>query len=195
MIDMEMRAWARRNGKAPRTLRRPAAGPGAGDGRAVVLATLRSAPFDAVAAELAVDLALDGVRPLVVVNVVEMPVGRRPHPDLGDPPDVAAALAAPGDRARAAGATVTVLRVRSLRPLAALIGLIGDLAPAAVVFGADPERLSRARPLSRRVHRRAAGVIAARTSCLLWVPDPQPAAATAPPPVRGGRWRPLIGRR
>jgi hypothetical protein len=212
MVDMEMRAWARCNGRAPRTLRRPAAatarstehepaavedaisGDAAGDARAVVLATLRSALFDAGAADLAVDLALERGTTLVVVNVVELPPGGGRGPDLGDPPDLAAALRAPAERARTAGAAVSELRVRSARPLATLVRIIAALRPAIVVFGAVPERRARPRRLSPRAHRRAARALEARTTCLLWCPESHgPAAPTAPPPVPAGGRRPLDG--
>jgi nucleotide-binding universal stress UspA family protein len=153
--------------------------------RSIVLATLRSTPFDAQSAELAVDLALETAAPLVVVNVVDMPVGRCPGRDLGDPPAVAASLGAPADRAAALGVAVTVLRVRSVRPVATLVDLVRELAPGAVVFGPDPARLSRLRHLSPRQYRRAARMLAARTTCLLWRPElGQRDAPTAPPSAR-----------
>jgi len=210
MVDMEMRAWARLMGRPLRTLHsvgpavarpapdRPARveSPTAGGAGAVVLATLRSAPLQVGAVDFAVDLALEGARRLVLVNVVEIPLGRGAHGDLGDPPAVAAAIHAHAERARAAGAAVAELRVRSPRPLAALVQTIAALAPGIVVLGADPDRLSRLRGLSPRGYRRAARALEARTTCLLWLPDRDRLARTAARVTgAGGHAGPRTGRR
>src|SRR4051794_32940314 len=64
-------------------------------GSAVMLATLASTPFHARAAELAVELAVESAATLMVVNVIDLPVGRMPLRDLGDPAAVARSLRAP----------------------------------------------------------------------------------------------------
>lgn len=193
MIDSEMRAWARwtgtaRAGLAPERERRaPETGAGGGGGGGgIVLATLHSTPFQAQAADLAVDLALESASRLVVVNAVEMPLGRGPRRDLGDPHAVAAALEAPVLAAESMGTHATALRVRSLRPLATLLDVVVELRPAVVVFGPDPARLSRLRHISPAAYRRAARALERRTECLLWRPMPDLLAGPSPE----GRARP-----
>jgi nucleotide-binding universal stress UspA family protein len=149
----------------------------------VVLATLRSAPIAPAAADLAVDLAREIEAPLVVVDVVDAPPGRsrRAHP--GSPAHVAAALRAPAERAAAEGTAARVLHVGATRPVDALVALVDETAPAIVVLGPDPDRLSR-RGLSRRAYRRAVAALDTRTSCLLWRVTPEPSAASAARRVR-----------
>ncbi|MEA2320905.1 MAG: hypothetical protein QOD81_755 [Solirubrobacteraceae bacterium] len=160
----------------------PAVGPLAGPRRApgpVMLATLQGAGLHPDAARLAVAVAAESGRRLIVVHVVDhppsAPPGRRYDP--GPAPAVAASLQAPVDLAIAAGAAVTHGRVRSLRPLATLVDLVTEHDPDLVVFGADPDGLSWLRAVSRRRHRHAVHVLRRRTSCLLWQPgDGRPGA-------------------
>lgn len=189
------------SGRWPAVVRMvPATGGGRGDGhgdgrhraRPVMLMTLQSTPFAPDAAALAIDLAIENAAALIVVNVVDCPVARGPRADLGDPPAVAEALRAPAARAAERGVVVRALRVRSQRPLATLVDLVGEHAPGVVVFGPDPARLSRLRHASPRRYRRAMRALEARTTCLLWRPDgeppaPRPAAARvdARAPARG----------
>src|SRR4051812_38218337 len=83
-----------------------------GAGASVVLATLASTPFDAGAIRLAVEASVENAARLIVVNVVDCSVGGRgPRTDIGDPPDVAAALRSVVEQATAAGVSVTSIRV------------------------------------------------------------------------------------
>jgi len=144
-----------------------------------MLATLRSTPFAPAAADLAVELAVETAAALVVVDVVDAPAGRARRIDPGPAPPAAAALRRPAERAAAAGLPATMLRVRAPRPIAALVELVGETAPAIVLLGSDPARLSRLRHLSPRAYRRAARVLEQRTSCLLWRADGEPRACDA----------------
>jgi nucleotide-binding universal stress UspA family protein len=136
--------------------------------RAVILTTL-GVPFDPEASRLAVDAAVESGRPLVVANVVELPplgmsVNMR-YDQLDDPPELAAALRAPAELARALGVQVERLRVRSLRPVEALLELVEERRPAVLVFGPDRSKLR------RRRYRRAARAVRERVTCLVWLPE------------------------
>ena len=139
----------------------------AGAGRPVLLATLRVA-FDPVACELAVDAAVESGHPLIVAVVVELP----PLPlsvllgyDQIDSPEDETAFAAPALLAASLGVPVERLRVRSPRPLTALVELAGEREPGLLVFG--PDRLR----LSRRSYRKAVRVLRERAPCLVWTAD------------------------
>jgi hypothetical protein len=140
--------------------------PASGPGRPVVLATL-GVPFAAPAIDVALGAALESGRTLIVANVVELPplgmsVNMR-YDQLDDPPDLAAALAAPTTSALALGVRVERLRVRSMRPVRALVELVESLDAGLLVFGPDPARLR------RRTLRRAAARLRNDVPCLLWV--------------------------
>lgn len=134
----------------------------------VLLATL-GVPLDQDAVRFAVAAAVESGRPLVVANVVELP----PLPlsvilgydQLEDTPETAETLAASAELARSLGVRVERLRVRSPRPVAALLEIAGELRPGLLVFGSDSERLS------RRVRRKAARAITDKVSCLVWLAD------------------------
>jgi nucleotide-binding universal stress UspA family protein len=135
--------------------------------RPVLLATLRVA-FDPVACELAVDAAVESGHPLIVAVVVELP----PLPmsvmlgyDQIDSPEQEAAFAAPAALAASLGVAVERLRVRSPRPLTALIELAAEREPGLLVFG--PDR----RLLKGRVYRKAERALRERAPCLVWTPD------------------------
>jgi hypothetical protein len=139
----------------PRTMARP-----------VLLATL-GVPFEPAAAQLAVDAAVEAGQRLVVANIVELP----PLPlsvvlgyDQIDEPGVAEALQAPAELARALGVDVERLRVRSPRPIAALLELVADLEPGLLVFGPDRARLR------RRRYAKATKAIRESCTCLFWLP-------------------------
>ena len=139
----------------------------AGGRRPVLLATLRVA-FDPVACELAVDAAVESGHPLIVAVVVELP----PLPlsvllgyDQIDSPEDETAFAAPALLAASLGVPVERLRVRSPRPLTALVELAGEREPGLLVFGPDRSKI---RP---RVFRRVAKKIRARAACLVWLAD------------------------
>jgi hypothetical protein len=60
------------------------------------------------------------------------------------------------------------LRVRSPRPVEALIELVADLHPGMVVFGPDRVAMKGGR------YRRAARALRERASCLVWFPADAP---------------------
>jgi nucleotide-binding universal stress UspA family protein len=133
----------------------------------VLLATL-GVPFAAAAVEQAIAAALESGRPLLVVNVVELPplgmcVNMRYQ--LDDPPELATALAEPAVLARSLGIEVERLRVRSMRPLDALFEVVAEHVPGFLVFGPDRTRLSGGR------FRKAARAIERRAPCLIWLTD------------------------
>jgi nucleotide-binding universal stress UspA family protein len=131
----------------------------------VLLATL-DAPFEPAAAEVAVDAAVESGRRLIVANVVQLP----PLPlsvmlgyDQIDSPADAESFRAPAELAHAFGVEVERLRVRSPRPLTALLELVAEREPSLLVFGPDPARIS------ARRYRKAAKAIRARVTCLVWL--------------------------
>jgi len=137
-----------------------------GAGRPILLATL-DVPFDPDAARIAVDAAVESGCPLVVANVVELPplaMSVRMGYDQLDLPANEEALRAPADLARSLGVAVERVRVRSMRPVAALLELVAERTPALVVFGPDESRLG-----SRR-YRRAARRLRDTAPCLVWIP-------------------------
>jgi hypothetical protein len=135
--------------------------------RPVLLATLRVV-FDPVACEFAVDSAVESGQPLIVAVVVEVP----PLPlsvmlgyDQIDSPEEAAAFAAPGVLAASLGVEVERLRVRSPRPLTALLELTAERRPGLLVFGPDRTQLR------RRLYRKATRELRERAPCLVWTAD------------------------
>jgi hypothetical protein len=134
----------------------------------VLLATL-GVPFDPAASAFAVDAAVEAGQPLVVANVVQLPpLGMSVamgYDQLPDPPEEAEALRAPAELAHSLGAEVERLRVRSPRPVEALLQLVGERAPGLLVFGPDRTRIR------GRVYRKAARVLRERVSCLVWLAE------------------------
>ena len=133
----------------------------------MLLVTL-GVPLAAIASTFAVDAAVEAGEPLVVANVVELPPlamsVRLGYDQLEDEPELAAALRAPAELARSLGVRVERLRVRSPRPVAALLELVAERRPALLVFGPDRTKL---RP---RVYRKAAKAVSERAGCLVWMP-------------------------
>ena len=136
--------------------------------RPVLLATL-GVPFDPEASAFAVDAAVEAGEPLVVANVVQLPpLGMSVamgYDQLPDRPEEAEALRAPAELARSLGAEVERLRVRSPRPVEALLQLVGERGPGLLVFGPDRTRIR------RRVYRKATRALRERSSCLVWLAD------------------------
>jgi hypothetical protein len=133
-----------------------------------LLATL-GVPFDPEASAFAVDAAVEAGEPLVVANVVQLPpLGMSVamgYDQLPDRPEEAEALRAPAELARSLGAEVERLRVRSPRPVEALLQLVGERGPGLLVFGPDRTRIR------RRVYRKATRALRERSSCLVWLAD------------------------
>ena len=135
--------------------------------RPVLLATF-DVPFDPGAATIAVDSAVESGQALIVANLVQLP----PLPmsvvlgydQLDYTPEMDASLRAPAELAKSLGVNVERLRVRSLRPVEALLQVMRERDPGLLVFGPDRARLS------RRVYGRAVRAVRERASCLLWLP-------------------------
>ena len=133
--------------------------------RPIVLATL-AVPFDPDAARVAVQAALEGGVKLIVVDAVEMPLWvmsmttRRAELELDDD---RAAVRRMVEQIAALDIEVEHLRVRSPRPVEALLEVVSECDAGLLVLGADPNRI---RP---RLFRRAVKRIRRRASCLLWI--------------------------
>jgi hypothetical protein len=136
-------------------------------GRPILLATLE-APFDEAAAAFAVDAAVECGQPLIVADIVEIPLGplclNMGYGTLDVAGDGGAGFAAPAELAHALGVEVERLRVRSPRPIAALLELVAEREPGLLVFGPDRSKLG------RRRYRKAARAIRDRAACLVYVP-------------------------
>ena len=136
--------------------------------RPVLLATL-GVPFDPAASAFAVDAAVESGQPLIVVNAVELPpLGMSVtmgYDQLDDAPETAQALRAPGELAHSLGVRVERLRVKSPRPVIALLELVAELSPGLLVFG--PDRFH----LSNRRYRKAARAVRERAGCLVWLAE------------------------
>jgi nucleotide-binding universal stress UspA family protein len=137
--------------------------------RPVLLATL-GVPFDPDAARVAVDVSVESGQPLIVANVVELPPlpmsVRMGYDQLEDRPELASALLAPAELARSLGVRVERLRVRSPRPITALLQLTAERRPGLLVFGPDPKQLR------RRAYRKAARSVREGAACLVWLAQP-----------------------
>lgn len=135
-------------------------------GRPVLLATLE-APLTEEASAIAVDAAVESGQPLLVVNAVEAslaPCSLMLGYDTIVPPDVEESLRAPADLAHSLGVAVERLRLRSPRPVDALLELVAERSPGLLVVGPDPARI-RTRTLRKAVRR-----IRSEADCLVWVP-------------------------
>jgi nucleotide-binding universal stress UspA family protein len=142
----------------------PARGGGVDRGP-VMLATF-AVPFDGDAARVAVQAAMETSVKLLVVDVVEQPFW--PLATMFGH----AALELDEDRQRirdlaaqvsALGLEVEHLRVRSPRPVDALLEVAGERRAALLVLGPDPTRLK------PRIFERFARRIRRRASCLIWI--------------------------
>ena len=139
--------------------------------RPVLLATL-GVPFDPAACELAVDSAVEAGQPLLVVVLAQLaplPLSVLLGYDQVDSPEDEEAFRAPAARAASLGVAVERLRVRSPRPVDALLQVIGEREPGLVVFGPDRSRVS------RRRYRKAARALTERAPCLVWISGAGPA--------------------
>ncbi len=135
----------------------------------MLLATL-GVPFDPEATAFAVDTAVESGAPLIVANVTALeplPLSVRLGYDALEEftPEVSGSVRAPADLARSLGIQVERLRVRSPRPVKALIQLVAERLPGILVFGPDRSRLPRHR------YRYAVRTIRASTDCLVWIPE------------------------
>lgn len=141
----------------------------AGGARPVLLATL-GVPFDEAAVAVAVDGAVETGQPLIIVNVTRLEplalsllMGYDALEEFT--PEVSASTRRPAEIAAGFGLEVERLRVRSPRPIVALLELVRERGPGLLVFGPDPRRIS------RRRFQKAAWALRANANCLVWVPD------------------------
>jgi nucleotide-binding universal stress UspA family protein len=138
-------------------------------GRPILLATL-GAPFDEGAVAVAVDAAVESGETLIVANITRLePLGLSVimgYDALEElTPDVSRSVRRPARLAAEFGLRVERLRVRSPRPVTALLELVGERQPGLVVFGPDRRRLS------RRLYRKASVGLREGAGCLLWFPS------------------------
>jgi Universal stress protein family len=135
--------------------------------RPVLLGTL-SVRVDPTAERMAIDTALEVGTKLILANMVMLPpypLTVRLAPEYVTLPheEDLDAVRATAARAAALGIATELLRVRSPRPLTALIELAHDREVGLLVFGPDLSRIS------RRRFRRAAKVVRRDAPCLVWV--------------------------
>jgi nucleotide-binding universal stress UspA family protein len=142
--------------------------PGDARGRPVMLATL-DVPFDAQAVVFAVDSAVELGQRLIVANFVEqepLPLSTMMgYDDLPYTPEMAESLAAPVRLALSLGVTVSRLRVKSFRPVQAMVEVVAEENAGLLVFGPDRNRIRRLR------YRRATRAICAKVTALIWLAD------------------------
>jgi nucleotide-binding universal stress UspA family protein len=136
-------------------------------GSPVMLATL-GVPFEEEAATFAVDTAVESGEPLIVANITRLePLSlsvRLGYDALEEfTPEVSESVRRPVELAASLGIAVERLRVRSPRPITALLQLAAERRPGLLVFGPEKARLS------RRVYERAVAALQERASCLVWV--------------------------
>lgn len=139
---------------------------GAG-GRPILLATL-GAPFGEDAIVFAVDSAVEASQPLIVANITALePLGLSVilgYDALEEfTPEVSESVRRPAELARSLGVAVERLRIRSPRPIKALLQLAAERRPGVLVFGADRDRLA------PRTYRRAVEALRESAECLVWV--------------------------
>jgi nucleotide-binding universal stress UspA family protein len=142
------------------------AGPDGARGRPVMLATL-DVPFDSDAVVFAVDSAVELGQRLIVANFVEqepLPLSTMMgYDDLPYPPEMAASLAEPVRLALSLGVNVSRLRVKSFRPIQAIVEVVAEENAGLLVFGPDRSRVRRLR------YQRAARAIRSRVTALIWL--------------------------
>jgi nucleotide-binding universal stress UspA family protein len=133
--------------------------------RPVLLATL-AVPFEPESARVAIQAAMEGEVKLIVVDAVEMPflpqcwVTRRADLELDDDRAQIRRLV---EQVCGLGIEVEHLRVRSPRPVDAVLEVAGERNAALLVLGPDRSRLK------PRFFRRAVRKVRRRAPCLLWV--------------------------
>ena len=141
-------------------------GPDGAQGRPVMLATL-DVPFDSDAVVFAVDSAVELGQRLIVANFVEqepLPLSAMMgYDDLPYTPEMAASLAEPVRLALSLGVNVSRLRVKSFRPIQAIVEVVAEENAGLLVFGPDRSRIRRLR------YWRAARAIRARVTALIWM--------------------------
>lgn len=148
--------------------RRPAVSERArASGRPVLLATL-GAPFDEAAATFAVDSAVESGSPLIVANVTQIEpltlsvtLGYDALEEFT--PEVSESVRRPAELADSLGVPVERLRIRSPRPVRALLELVRERRAGLLVFGPDRGAIK------ARVYEKAVRAIKEGADCLVWV--------------------------
>ena len=139
--------------------------------RPVLLATLQ-VRVDPSAERMAIDSALEAGVPLLIVNLIRLPpyattmilMGPE-HTTLPHEEDLDA-VRATANRAAELGVKTELLRVRTTRPVQALMEVASERDAGLIVFGPHLGRVGRVR------FRRAARRIRRDASCLVWIaPD------------------------
>jgi nucleotide-binding universal stress UspA family protein len=140
-----------------------------GSGKPILLATF-GVPFDEAAVAVALDAAVESGGPLIVANVTRLEplalsvmMGYDALEELT--PEVSASVGRPARMAAGFGLHVERLRIRTPRPVAALLELVREREPGLLVFGPDRGRLS------RRRYRKASAILRSRVGCLVWLPE------------------------
>jgi nucleotide-binding universal stress UspA family protein len=113
-----------------------------------------------------VDAAVESGQPLLVVVLAELlplPLSAMLGYDQVVSPEDEAAFAAPATLAASLGVAVERLRVRSPRPVDALLELAAEREPGLIVFGPDRALVS------RRLYRKTARALQERSPCLVWI--------------------------
>ena len=131
-----------------------------------MLATL-DVPFDPDAVVFAVDSAVETGERLIVANFAEQP----PLPlstmlgceDLPYRPEMAESLLAPVRLAGSLGVDVTRLRVKSFRPIQAMLEVASEQGAGIFVFGPARDKIRRWR------YQRAARAIRSNMTVLVWL--------------------------
>jgi nucleotide-binding universal stress UspA family protein len=141
---------------------------GTARGRPVLLTTL-DVPFDRNAVVYAVDSAVELGQRLIVANFVEqepLPLSMMlGYDDLPYTPEMAESLAEPVRLALSLGVNVVRLRVKSFRPIQAMVEVVAEENAGLLVFGPDRTRIRRLR------YWRAARTIRAHVTTLIWMAD------------------------
>lgn len=136
----------------------------------ILLATL-GVPLDEDAIAVAIDAAVELGKPLVISNITQLEpltlsvmMGYDALEEFT--PDVSRSVRRPAEIASAFGLDVELLRVRSPRPISALLELIRERRPSLVVFGPDPAKIA-----LRRARKAVAVLRDGVGSSLVWLSD------------------------
>ena len=141
-------------------------------GRPILLATM-GVPFEEAASIFAVDSAVESGQPLIVANITRLePLSlsvRLGYDALEEfTPEVSASLKHSARLAASLGVHVERLRIRSPRPVTALLELAAERRPGLLVFGPDRSAMG------ARRYGRAVARIRSSSPCLVWVSEAEP---------------------
>lgn len=140
----------------------------AAGGRPILLATFGT-PIAEEAAAVAIDAAVESGAPLIVANITRLealPLSVMMGYDALEEltPDVSGSVRRLAQLAAGFGLAVQQLRIRSPRPVSALVELVTEREPGLVVFGPDCGRVP------KRLYRRAVEALRRDVHCLVWLP-------------------------